>query len=289
MRTKLMSHRHFVFVLAMGLPLVGCSVETVVSRLTEKEANTIIELFADNQIESTKGVIDTGREVHHSISVSSKKRLEAIRLLNLHELPRRKDKGYSEIFSESGLIPTSAEEKAKKLAALEGEIQKQLKLIDGILDAQVQIVIPETTALQTAEDQIAPTTASVTIRYLPGAGGTKPISEAQVQTLVAAGVEKLTADRVFPLMTPVRKSEDLGLADTKATAVVGNSWLAKYSAKTVNTLTVVILAIILGLSLLLLFGQVKLRTVRGRLIRLQNEISKARRKSSSEILPPSAS
>ena len=37
----------------------------------------------------------------------------------------------------------SAEERAKFLQALEGEIQKQLKLVDGILDVQVQVVTPE--------------------------------------------------------------------------------------------------------------------------------------------------
>ena len=50
-------------------------------------------------------------------------------------------------FLKAGLIPTSGEERAKFLAALEGEIEKQLKLIDGILDVQVQIVLPEESAL----------------------------------------------------------------------------------------------------------------------------------------------
>ena len=231
MRTNFRASRHYLFILLFGFTLTGCAVDTVVSALSEKEANTIIELFADNEIETTKGMIDTGRAIQYSISVPSKKRLDAIRLLNLHELPRRKDKGYTEIFSESGLIPTSAEEKAKKLAALEGEIQKQLKLIDGVLDAQVQIVMPEESALKTAEDQITPTTASVTIRYLPGAGGAKPISETQVQALVAAGVEKLTADKVFPLMTPVRSVSEIGIPTTAAST--GNSWLSKYSTKSI--------------------------------------------------------
>ena len=288
MRNNFIETRHYLFVLLIGLTLVGCSVETVVSGLSEKEANIIIELLADHQIETTKGLVDSGREISYSITVSTKKRLAAIRLLNLHELPRRKDKGYTEIFAESGLIPTSAEEKAKKLAAREGEIEKQLKLIDGLLDAQVQIVMPEESALRTAEDQISPTTASITIRYLPGAGGTKPISESQVQTLVAAGVEKLTADKVFPLMTPVKNSGEIGLPGAAAAAPPSNSWLSKYSARSINILTVIILAIILTLSVLLLFGQLRLRTVRGRLIRLQNEISKARRKPSGESLPPIA-
>ena len=287
MRNNFTETRPYLFVLLFGLTLVGCSVETVVSGLTEKDANTIIELLADNKIETTKGLVDSGREIHYSISVPTKKRLDAIRLLNLHELPRRKDKGYNEIFSESGLIPTSAEEKAKKLAALEGEIQKQLKLIDGVLDAQVQIVMPEESALKTAEDQISPTTASVTIRYLPGAGGTKPISETQVQTLVAAGVEKLTPDKVFPLMTPVKNSGEMEIS-AAAIATAGNSWLSKYSSRTISTLTIIILALIFTLSTLLLFTQLSLRRVRGKLIKLQNLVETAKSKRSADSLPPSA-
>jgi len=277
----------YIFLFVAGLITTGCSFETVVHNLSEREANLIVELFADNQIESTKGIVDTGREVFYTISVPIKNKLDAIRLLNLHELPRRKDKGYNEIFSESGLIPTSAEEKAKELAALEGEIERQLKLVDGLLDAQVQIVIPEQSALRTAEDQISAPTASVTIRYLPGAGGTKPITEIQIQTLIAAGVEKLTPDQVFPLMTPIRKASEL--TAPAAPAPANNSWLAKLSAKTVNIITVGILGLILSLAVLLLFGQLRLRTVRGRLTKLQNEIAKARRRTNpEENLPPAA-
>lgn len=278
--------KHLLLLLILGTA-TGCGVETVVNGLSERDANRIIELFADNQITTTKGVTDTGREIFYNISVPQKSRLDAIRLLNLHELPRRKDKGYSEVFSDTGLIPTSAEEKAKKMAALEGEIERQLKLIDGILDTQVQIVIPEESALRTAEDQISPTTASVTLRYLPGAGGAKPITEQQVQTLVSAGVEKLTADRVFPLLTPVRRIGELTVPETAAPA--GGSWLSRVPAKTVNVLTIIILAIILGLSLLLLSGHLRLRTAQARLLRLQNEIAKAQRRAQSEeILPPGA-
>jgi len=278
--------KHLLFFLILGT-ITGCGVETVVNGLSEREANRITELFADNQIASTKGVTDTGREIFYNISVPPKNKLDAIKLLNLHELPRRKDRGYSEVFSETGLIPTSAEEKAKKMAALEGEIERQLKLIDGILDTQVQIVIPEESALRTAEDQISPTTASVTLRYLPGAAGAKPITEQQVQTLVSAGVENLTADRVFPLLTPVRSIGELSIPDTPAPA--GGSWLTRVSAKTVNVLSIVILAVILGLSLLLLSGHLRLRNAQARLLRLQNEIAKAQRRAQSEEnLPPGA-
>lgn len=272
----------------LGLMLLACGTETIIHDLDEREANRIIELLANNQLQSTKLIVDSGREVSYNISVPSGHRIAAIRLLNRHELPRRKDKGYTDVFAEGGLIPTSAEEKAKKLAALEGEIEKQLKLVDGVLDAQVQLVIPEESALRTSEDEKPQTTASVTLRYLPGAAGEKPLSEPQVQQLVAAGVENLTSDQVFPLLIPVgynRPSEEVSDASS---GNLGGSWVAKLSKSQVNVVTGGIITLILVLSVLLVFWQIRLKTVRGKLTRLQSQIMKAQQRQGGESLPPAS-
>lgn len=147
------------------LILSACGQTTVVHNVDEREANRIIETLADEGITSRKGTVDTGREVHYTISVSSSKRLSAIKVLNANLLPRKPDRGYGEVFQESGLIPTRAEERAKELSALEGEIERQLKLVEGILAVEVQIVAPPDTALRTTKQQVPPTTAAVTIKY----------------------------------------------------------------------------------------------------------------------------
>lgn len=255
------------------LLLTGCGVETVVHDLNEREANQIVEVLADRGITASKMRVQEGRNVVFQISVPSSVRLDAIKILNQNELPRRRDRGYQEVFQESGLIPTSAEERAKKLAALEGEIERQLKLIEGILDTQVQIVMPEDSALRTTQDAVPPTTASVTIKYMPDAQGKSPLSDQQVRTLVANGVEKLNPENVFVVLTPA-------IAVTKKVEVeaTGGTWVHKLARKQLNMLAVAILGLILLLGVALVFAQVRLRTVRGRLIRLQTEIAKARRK-----------
>jgi type III secretion protein J len=256
--------------LLVGLSLlsVGCGNETVVHDIDEREANRIIETLADNQISANKLMRDTGRNVFYGISVPAGKKLDAIRVLNQNELPRRKDMGYTEVFKESGLIPTSAEERAKEMAALEGEIERQLKLIDGVLDAQVQIVRPEESALRTTGEAMPTTTASVTIRYLPGDNGAKPLSEPQIRSVVAAGVERLTPDNVVVLMTPVRSAHS-GTVRGPSTTL---------SPKQVTAMAYAAAGVILLMGLGLIFSQMRLRVVRGRLVRLQNEIAKARRK-----------
>jgi type III secretion system YscJ/HrcJ family lipoprotein len=267
----------YILVSLLCLSTASCAVETIVHGIDEHEANRIIELLADNDIVATKIVIE-GREISYAISVPVKGRIEAIRLLNYYELPRRRDRGYSEVFKESGLIPTAAEEKAKKMSALEGEIERQLKIVDGIIDVQVQLVAPEETVLKTTQDQQAPVTAAVTVKYLPAVGGAKPLSEPQIQAIVAGGVENLTPENVVVVMMPANKA---------FAARPGEETTAPTSRlATIVTVVGFIIAILLGLGLA--FSQMRLRNVRERLIRLQDQIQKAKKKSEeAEQLPAS--
>lgn len=265
----------------MALWASGCGVDAVVHGIDEREANHVIEVLADGDIAATKMVVDNGRTTSFTITVPNKNRIEATKILNRYQMPRRAESGYLEIFKDGGLIPTAGEERAKQLAAVEGEIEKQLHLIDGILDSQVQLVIPEETALRTAQDVRAPTTASVTIKYLPGLGGAKPLSEPQVQAIVAAGVERLTPDNVVVVMTPAlfaRAGNDL---DRREGALRGVS----ARQMTLGATVAGVLVLLLGVGLVT--SQFQLTRVRGRLSRLQNEIAKARRKPG-DTPPPAA-
>ena len=256
--------------------LISCGTKAIVHDLEEREANRILELLADKNIQGLKIMADKGRSITYTIHVPGASRMDAIRLLNQNDLPRRPDKGYHEVFSESGLIPTSTEERAKQLAAIEGEIERQLKLIDGILDVEVQLVMPEDNALRTTQEQRAKTTASVTVRYLPGEGGTKPLTESTVQAIVAAGVEKLASQDVVVLMTPA-----IGFkanATVNAETVSGIHW----SQKKFNLIVAGAIGFVLLLLLGLLLLQMRLKVVRDKLIRLQTEIAKARKRPGEE-------
>lgn len=257
--------------------LANCGVETVVHSLEEREANEITELLADSDISSTKGVSDNGRTISYTISVPAKNKVDAIRLLNRNEMPRRPNIGYTEVFKDGGLIPTAAEERTKQLAALEGEIEKQLKLVPGILDAQVQLVIPEESALRTAQEVRAPATGSVTLKYLPAAGGAKPLSEPQVQAVMAAGVERLTPDNVVVVMmpaVPIGRDDHL---DNSGRGFAGLGF-SNLKGRQMSIVAITLVALVLILCVVLLVVQIRLRTVRGRLLRLQAEIARARRK-----------
>ncbi|MBI5508840.1 MAG: hypothetical protein HY903_08815 [Deltaproteobacteria bacterium] len=260
----------------MAVLAAACGTETVVQKLNEREANEILEVLDDANIQANKSVLDTGREIFFSIQVSAGQRPKAIKVLNQYNLPRPRDKGYDQVFGaeSSGLIPTNTEERAKLLQALEGEIQSQLKLVEGILDAQVNIVMPQEDALKSTKDIQALPSASVTIKYMPNVSGAKPLSEPQVQAVVAAAVEKLTPDRVVVVMTPGGGAPVRGRSGDRD----NRGGICGLPTKTINLIAVVVLVVILLMAMGLVYGQIRLRGVRGRLIRLQNEIAKARRK-----------
>jgi type III secretion protein J len=263
------------YVLALGLAsaaLVGCSTEIVVHGVGEREANRIVEVLSNEDINANKITNASGREIVYDISVSASQRIDAIKTLNEHELPRRRDRGYSEVFGESGLIPTSSEEKAKRLEALEGEIERQLKLIDGVLDVEVQIVMPDESALRTTKEQESPTTASVALKYLPRTDGSKPVTEAEVQAVVAAGVERLMPENVVVLM---RRIDVQAQPDKKSAAIAFGT---RVSSKVMSSIIIGVGSLVVFLLIVVIFSQWQLRTVRGRLMRLQAEIAKARKK-----------
>jgi type III secretory pathway lipoprotein EscJ len=138
-------------------------------------------------------------------------------------------------------------------------------------------VIPEESPLRAMDEVKAVATAGVAVKYLPGAGGTKPLSEAQIQAIVAAGTEGLTADRVVVVMTPGGGPSAKYALNPEAAETSG-SGLKRLSSLTLNILGVFALIALLGLGALLSVTSMQLSAVRGRLSRLQNEVSKAKRK-----------
>jgi type III secretory pathway lipoprotein EscJ len=128
--------------------------------------------------------------------------------------------------------------------------------------------------LRTNEQAMPPPSASVTVKYLPTQAGGKPVSEPSIQGIVAASVEKLAMDRVVVAMVPSTVTP----CDRSGGKASCPGPFGRLSEKYQLYLLVGIILLVLILSLLLVFDQFRLRTVRARLIRLQNEIAKARRK-----------
>jgi type III secretion protein J len=195
-------------VIAIALSLCSCATKDLASGLSEQEAHDMIAVLQESGVDAvpvrTEGV-DRNAVPTWTVKVKGggQKSVLAWRILQENGLPRQKVKGLEEVFSTTGMIPTASEEKARLLMALSGELSRTLKSVNGVVDARVQVVLPDNSPLLD-KNQWSPTTASVLMKYR---GAQLPLSEDEVKKLVARGIEGLQADNVavvFKRVEPVR-------------------------------------------------------------------------------------
>ena len=159
----------------LALTLLGCKKE-IYHGLTELEANEIVVALADHGIASDKlpdkGEAGGKKGPIYLISVEEEQSVEAKRtLLDMH-LPRPHEHGMAEAFSTPSMIPTETEEKARYLTALQGELASTLEQVDGVVDAKVHLVLPESNPLESSRD-LTQARAAVLIKHYAKAGDKK--------------------------------------------------------------------------------------------------------------------
>jgi len=129
-----------------------------------------------------------------AVSVPSAKADEARIKLALKGLPKAGDIGFSQLFGDkpNSFISTDFEKKVAFNRALNGELARLVRKIDGVDSASVLINMPED---QLFTEERKPTTASVMVRQSPN----KSLGKAQVegiQHLVASSVPGLKTNNV---------------------------------------------------------------------------------------------
>ncbi|MCI0382595.1 MAG: type III secretion inner membrane ring lipoprotein SctJ, partial [Chlamydiae bacterium] len=134
------------------LALCSCEKHTIiVNDVPEREANEIIVFLVSKGIEAAKTPSPTtagpgaevGAEILWSIVVEEEKMRDAMAILNQNGLPRKKGISLLDIFAKKGLVSTEKEENIRYQAGLAAQIAGTIRKIDGVIDADVQISIPE--------------------------------------------------------------------------------------------------------------------------------------------------
>ncbi|MBU50132.1 MAG: hypothetical protein CL920_15695 [Deltaproteobacteria bacterium] len=194
--------------LSSFLLLAGCSTE-IQHNLTENQANKIVVLFAKAGIQATKQKDASGREVKWTIVVGSSDKVKAIKLLQQHNIPSKKAAGLSETYSQTGMIPTATQERARFLMAQAGELTKTFKAIGGVLDARVHLVIPEDKILRTPGEKPPEARASVflsvkTGQFKSAVNKRRWFAELSrdAKSLVNGSIEKLKAQNISVVIRP---------------------------------------------------------------------------------------
>lgn len=187
------------------LMLISCAQSfELVTNLQEMEANEILVILNEKKIVGAKSTKTAQNKQVFTISVKEQDFESALKLLVENRFPRELSSGYDKVYplGSGGLIPTKAEERAKFLMALQGEVENLIQILPGIVRARVAIVLPDPDTLRRLNAPEPRSSASVAVVYVPLSDGTPPIRAEGIKSLVASAVEELGPDEVTVVMTP---------------------------------------------------------------------------------------
>lgn len=186
---------HVLIGMCMPLLFIGCA-RPLETGLTESDAQQIVVLLRENGINATTAIDASQKKGSPTWVVNvrgqSDTLVRAWKILSENGLPREKVKGFDEVFANAGMIPTAAEEKARLLSAVDGELTRTLHSLPGVVDARVQVVLPDTSPLVDRSQQ-PPPTASALIQFH---GDEPPLKEVEVKSLLAKSVQGLVPENV---------------------------------------------------------------------------------------------
>lgn len=144
---------------------------TIVSGLDEREANLIVVFLESKGIKAMKikeaaggGAGGEQAASKFEISVDKSQAITAMSILNRNGLPRRQGTNLLDLFAKQGLMSSDREETIRYQAGLAQQITNTILMIDGVIDASVQLSFPpeETGIGETTKE---PITAAVYVKH----------------------------------------------------------------------------------------------------------------------------
>ena len=203
MTNKIASLVQLAFIAILLAFLSGCSTNhEVISNIQEKEANIILVLLESKGIPafkllSTAGAIggaDTTPK--YKILVPGKHSITAIAYLNQNGFPREKGANLLELFAGQGLMKTDKEETIRFRAGLAQQITNTLLMIDGVIDASVQLAFPEEEVTATGEQSKGKLSAAVYVKHQGVIDDPNTFLENKIKRLVSGSISGLDINDV---------------------------------------------------------------------------------------------
>lgn len=138
--------------------LTGCDTE-LISNVSERQANEIIALLEQNNIDAQKIRGDKGV---FSIRVDKNYMSDSVELLTAHNLPSAEDVEIADQFPADAMVSTPLGEKARLISAVEQRLGQTIRELDNVTTARVHLSYP----LEGNSDaQALPSSVSVLIIY----------------------------------------------------------------------------------------------------------------------------
>ncbi len=177
----------------LAVSLSACKTQ-LQADLGETEANEMLAILLNHDLDAAK---QAGKENRYELIVEQEQLAKAIDLLKSFGYPKRQFDSVGKVFAQQGVISSPKEERIRYIYALSQEMAQALNSLDGVVEAYVQVVLPDNNPFQ---EKLSPSSASVLIRHHRDAA--VDILVPQIKQFVANAVEGLKYDRVSISMIP---------------------------------------------------------------------------------------
>ncbi|MBT3393758.1 MAG: type III secretion inner membrane ring lipoprotein SctJ [Waddliaceae bacterium] len=179
--------------------LTSCNRQvSIVNSVSEREANEVIVFLASKDIRAIKiknaDSGGAGKELLWDVSVSSRRATDAMAMLNVAGLPRKKGQTLLELFAKSGLVSSESDAKIRYQAGLAEQLANTIRKIDGVIDADIQLSFPEVSEFGQEDDGIV--TASVYVKHQGILDDPNAHLIPKIKRLVASSINGLSFENV---------------------------------------------------------------------------------------------